>query len=477
MKWNRRLAGCGSGYSLSEDTIKDRKCANRTRLIFLISAGMILLCCYALINYGLMILQEANNLANENIPKVQDLIYDAQGLLGAMITAQRDVTQVDWNKIYHFDALCPNIMENNSIKELAESMISSNEYVDRFVSMDVKSFLRQTSDILSVSYTGDDILDHIAMRDWYMKAYVMVMGSFTIVFIIGTMTSFFKKTPRALSKYLSYFILPLFCILTVATIFVTVVFLAAALLNADFCSGGEHPGNPETSIMQIMHNLGVNSATVLYESADYVRYCPNPPPIKLLSTSPNLQKIVETAETYLIQLEDFDSLTLSQNCKQPATELIANSQIIVTNLKAVLGVSIKISQILSCDNVKPIYNNILHSAACHHLPLGITYTLASILGISICAMILITLRASFINNKCLFTYEDQIELTESENDSFWNATAPEVKTVVSARTVSTADTEDVTTITAEVVEVLPMSPVRSLGSRHRQQADAEIPYL
>lgn len=67
---------------------------------------------------------------------------------------------------------------------------------------------------------------------------------------------------------------------------------------------------------------------------------------------------------------------------------------IKTNFRVLVDSIIDVLGILRCDRIVPIYNNLVYQGTCTYSVTGVTWIWASLLVISACAFIMITLRSA-----------------------------------------------------------------------------------
>lgn len=84
-----------------------------------------------------------------------------------------------------------------------------------------------------------------------MDGYVLSFCSLSFLLLVGAIFSWTKTSCRPLTCLNAWIILPLFVLLVFVSWFLVTVYSVGAILNADFCSGGEAPGSPDATTLKL----------------------------------------------------------------------------------------------------------------------------------------------------------------------------------------------------------------------------------
>lgn len=147
-----------------------------------------------------------------------------------------------------FDQWCPQTSEipkNQTMKDLRflktafDSLQSSLQQVERKAVAVLPTDMHAFASLQTLSQQTTQTIEWTMQNDWKLKMFLLVLNVITL-FLLGIVyfvsrNNIIHPPTRA---YTQWFLLPVFTALTVALLVITAVIGIAALVNADFCTGG-----------------------------------------------------------------------------------------------------------------------------------------------------------------------------------------------------------------------------------------------
>lgn len=180
------------------------------------------------------------------------------------------------DSLLHLETFCANVVVANStilsslnMTSISETIHSSLVEMDAFMDTRVQDasigfhkVKEATSQIDASIYTFEE-------NEWKLRLCMVVLIVVNIFLLIGLLLS---RQNIAYNPYLCvcmYVLVPSFCASLVLTTLATYGFGASAVVNADFCAGGDYPGSPIGTIDAIMQQQGVSQRDIMYQSFHY----------------------------------------------------------------------------------------------------------------------------------------------------------------------------------------------------------------
>lgn len=195
-------------------------------------------------------------------------------------------------------------------------------------------------------------------------------------------------------------------------------------LTEDFCSGGASPGSPAGTILEILRNHEYSQNDITYSTLEYyTKGCVSGYPFMFLNTYfdelENAKESIQTLDTNFSQLkltigtELLANLCTGQDFTQIESMLVSAR----ANLDILTGATKLAMKLTECKRINQIYTILAHEALCKDSVSALAWTFSSLLIISVCGFIMITLRTVLVSgNKSV----DSDELSTKERQPLQN---------------------------------------------------------
>jgi hypothetical protein len=262
----------------------------RLQSTFCIVSVLIPVATVVLVRCGLKQLELAWGEIQDINDDVESIAYRGMGIVVNLRQTQKQLRQMDFgiavdkNNETNY-SWCPNLDDTSntsnywrleqfdqiltSVQSHTEEMVS---FLDLHMPADDSAFNMATD----TTHYVDKLIDWAYAHDWLLKLFLMALNVVNVLLLAAC--NFMSKNdiihPPS-RYYLAFFLVPLFSVLTGATVFMTATFGVGTLLNSDFCAGGPAPGSPSGAIEDaiLLHQFGTmdrnQGSGVIYESFKY----------------------------------------------------------------------------------------------------------------------------------------------------------------------------------------------------------------
>jgi len=189
----------------------------------------------------------------------------------------------------------------------------------------------------------------------------------------------------------SWLLVPSFAVFTFLSFLFTLVFVIGSIAASDFCVDSPDP----RVTLVIQESQQFFSSDFIYGlSLFYVNGCPTgdvPPLLEVLSDSITL--LAETVVNLSLALDKLDSDEYQQFCDADTSVLVYSAEAAACLLAATMA---EIETYFSCANWRPLYESVIYTAVCYEGSEGLYFVSITQFMVVIFAMVMLTLRASFL---------------------------------------------------------------------------------
>lgn len=392
--------------------------STRIRIVFLVSALLLLLFSNLMISQGFKQLEETRVIADTSLENARYLVRDATVLtnelrdVGLAAMELRDKLIVELAD----ERLCPNDPSylaqteiTKTIQDNAGLAIDMLAVLGEFATKDLK----KTEDGLQVANNVisnlDNAVEFVEEREWVGVGFVVPLVILTILMMIGVLLSFYERQNECYEFTLSWILLPMFLFWIVASCIFCGLMAISATVNADFCGGTE--STPDNTIFQALRSKGLNQSSTEFQIARYylnqcTREAEVDPFLFLRVHQAEINNAQAVMDKLSESLEKMDVVDLSFNCGrdfEPLSSSLDTMSAILDRLDQAGKDGLKL---LSCERLVPIYTDVVYDGTCTSSVTGLTWILSSLLIISVTGLVMITLRSSYLSDVILSAVDD-----------------------------------------------------------------------
>ena len=103
----------------------------------------------------------------------------------------------------------------------------------------------------SIGESGEYYFGIFGVKEWQVWTYLVSFCAIPFFFIIGTILAAAGKPFKTLACFNTWFLLPIFLVLVTLAWTVVSFYGVGAVMNSDYCSGGDATGNPDIATQNI----------------------------------------------------------------------------------------------------------------------------------------------------------------------------------------------------------------------------------
>jgi len=222
---------------------------------------------------------------------------------------------------------------------------------------------------------------------------ILVMVSF----LTGALLiDWFGKNPPICRTLMVWVILPVFSVVSLISMILAAIAALLAVVNADFCSGGDAPGSPSDSILAILKELDIDVTSYAYLGAVYyTQNCASEYPFPFFEYKDELDAAFASGESVLNSINSVDDETFSLACGSDRSEflgLVGDMNNIMSSLQIIVEDVIGDNGLLSCERLSEVYTGAVEETVCRDTMQAWNWTFVVTACLLACSLLMLTLR-------------------------------------------------------------------------------------
>jgi hypothetical protein len=226
--------------------------------VFLLCTLIIPTLSFLLVNHGWIPLTESLETTDNVVALLDDQASTGLKTASKLVSLR---TRVD-RLILNVQGYCPNNALNDA---LTDSMTEIDEYVDEYgvgLALGLQKVLQTTALLESA-------IDNAVSYDWIIKGCLIALNVLNAFLFVGVLLTRNSLHIKPVQTVLSHVFVPLFCLGIVAAVAATCISSALAMVNADFCAGGDEPSAKGT-LFEILEEAGYSDSNdLVYDAFEY----------------------------------------------------------------------------------------------------------------------------------------------------------------------------------------------------------------
>ena len=419
-----KLVGFLSGAPMQKKSqVVDFNRPFRVRVAFVNAVVVFLVFAVLLVVNGISNLQDTTFAVSNTNQEVKALLLDANVVTGNLQTVGRSTTAIRDALVADLGNFCPNdpnIADSTGqdLDKMAQDAIALLEQLGDFINNDVARAQQGIDATLETTQDVEDFINDADVNDWQSLLVLIPYILIPSFLLVGVIMAWCDASIGVFTCLLSWFMMPLFILLTILSIVACAAISAGAVTNADFCSGGESQ-TPDGTILDILNSQDLKEDDIAFQAVTYyVGQCTATNPWTFIQ---DYKGQIVDAEDTLGQLQDaFDAITiprLNLLCGRDFAPLEALLGDMDGNLKVLDTSATTALNLLSCERVLPIYTSAVYGATCDHSITGVTWTFASLLVLAVTGMVMITLRSAYLDVEDEYVM-GEVDMYEPREDAY-----------------------------------------------------------
>ena len=386
-----------------EDEKKIYKRPFRVRLVFLIAAGFLMLFSLLFVTMGLTNVDNTVTTLSESLQQLGDIVKSAELIASKLEQVGNNSIEIRDAAVAELDNFCPanpnlNDAAGVDVMGIADQAKADLTMLADFIRDGLETLHTNLGRVRSFADNMNDGMNEVEFWGWQFKllsAGLFIIPSFLVV---GVGLVMLDLNVRPYQKALTYFFMPLFSLIIVASYVVCAAVLPISATNADTCiGGGEYFGGPDDTVLTVYRNLRGDDPSILFQLvAYYTQRCDTHyyPYAELSKYLDDLDGAVDSTNTVVQTVQDNLDLLLEQ-CGRSFDSVVRIVKDMNINLRVLREQADQSLELVQCKNINSLYVNTIHEATCKYSVDALAWIFAASLIISICGLIMIMLRSAY----------------------------------------------------------------------------------
>eukprot|EP00980_Cylindrotheca_fusiformis_P030004 scaffold24174_cov117-Cylindrotheca_fusiformis.AAC.5 len=283
-----------------------------------------------------------------------------------------------------------------TIRFAGQSTLDTMDSLSGFVDRETEGLFENLKVLELTTASIDDTLAGTSLTGTTPTLLVSLLSLLTLCLVVALVLGWFEVFSEPYYFLVTWFILPTFTLLVIASFVGAGAMAMLAQANSDLCLGGAEQ-SPESSIRAILEQQDISEFSMYYETVVfYSSQCQERNPWKLLEDFyADVYTAKEKLDTFSDTLSQIPEEQLRLGCGFSFDPLLELLDRFSTHATELLDIGKQAEDLVKCDTIVPLYIRLVHTATCDSSVYGAKWCFVSLLMISFFGMILITLRGAY----------------------------------------------------------------------------------
>mmetsp|Transcript_1295 Transcript_1295/g.1734 ORF Transcript_1295/g.1734 Transcript_1295/m.1734 type:complete len:587 (-) Transcript_1295:163-1923(-) len=379
-----------------------------SRVCFIISGIICITFGLLLVTEGVTNLQTGINTINDNSIKLNKLAGDARLIIQEGMLEMKDMAtnirgivenELAPENFCPDDPLVTGSEVGRDIRERSDEALDLLQQLDDFQ----ESELNDVEEAMKIMYDGtDEIISQAAdvdVSDWQSLIVIIPYTIFPALLMVAAVLAMFDVASDRYHCFISWFVLPIFIVMTIVAAAFAAIMAMAAGVNGDFClPGGRDDSSPDDLVRDIMRVEGYDNTTYAFRVADwYINQCQSveDPLNETRSFRPDLNSSRSSLQDLIDDIRIDGKLDeLGVYCNRDYDTL----DILLESMQSIVDVLIqsldRLLDLVACGRIIPLYTSTVYDAGCSYSPKAVIWVFSCCLILAFFGMVMITLRSS-----------------------------------------------------------------------------------
>lgn len=392
------------------EAIKNR--ARRTRIAFLLFGMGAIASIVLLIVFSFARMKESMQVGDNALFMTQEVINQLQSSLRIVESAGDYATNVVASTDFNLSELCPNMSGFESslgvdLKKFATQALEDFNTLQTIMTQNLTAINDTVNQVQTLKNQIEVNLEYTQQYSWIAPGIFLGIALVTTVGMFGVLVAWRERSGRAVQRSMSYMTLPLLIFLSFMCWIFTMAAAAGAMSGGDACVAGGNLGGPDATISTILEQLPLDrNGTTFRMISTYTNGCRIHDPVQdLIDLEVNLQNSVNLIWQ---EISNIDSQNVTALCGTSLDNFLDGTRQLAKSLSTIRKAIASTVEALSCDVINPIYLSAVHDAICDDAVTGLSFGFILLLTLSICLMVLISLRAAWLSQDDGRNDEDKV---------------------------------------------------------------------
>jgi len=398
--------------------------ARRTRLCFLLFSLVTLACVPCVIIFTFKPLIAAQEASHVYVADSRDIIENVNVVIDEIFGISSNSSVIVSNLPMNLATICPNVTAEELESQLAinlESMIdliASNymEITSRVVReiTDIKAALLYYEDSVNLV---ESTYDAAAPFFWVVPTIIFSLSAITAAAASGVFMAWKEQSTRGFQRLLSLAILPTLISLSLACWAIAILSGAASAVGTDACLSGSSVGSPSDTFSDILLAENLEETSPIYKFvSDYTTTCgENDPSVLIVELEDTVEDVADEVWQAVGQIDAVGQLNIDFYCNggNELAAFVAGIKELALLLSASQGPLGRAASYLECEQINALFVAALNDSICTDTVGAVAWSFILFLCLGVSTMVMVTLRASWIQRIAEDKIYDESEVAEN----------------------------------------------------------------
>lgn len=384
--------------------------AFRVRVTFVSAVILFILFAVLLVVNGITNLQDTLQTVSNTNQEVSSLLADAQTITSSLRSLGQSTVEVRDVLVGSLGNFCPgdpNLEQETGydFDSIAAKAIELLNVLGDFITNDVVNVQNAIDSTRDTSDEVDQQIENIDVHDWQSLIIIIPYVLVPSFLLVGCIMAWFRVSNNTYNCTLAYFWTPFLILITTFSYIMCGVVSAAAVANADFCSGGssaeDFMNSPDGTVVDMLRRQDFGEDSLVFEALRYyISQCISEDPFSFVRKyQGEISMATDQVKELDVALEAVTIPRLNLLCDKEFEPFEALVDTMGENLDVLQDNAAAALSLLGCDRITPIYLDAVHSGTCDYSVTGITWTFACFLVVAFMGMLMLTFRSSMYESE------------------------------------------------------------------------------
>mmetsp|Transcript_31160 Transcript_31160/g.36348 ORF Transcript_31160/g.36348 Transcript_31160/m.36348 type:complete len:578 (+) Transcript_31160:189-1922(+) len=284
---------------------------------------------------------------------------------------------------------------NVTRQQVVDSLEALGDFnVESFQTMNDELLYELQNSIVS----SRDLIAMLGVKNWYLLVYMISFTAVASIMLITVILTWVGAPWPSLIFFCTWFLLPIFMVMVMLSWTIVSFIGVAAVMNADFCTGGSMLQGPDMSVVSILTQAEVKGST--YDASTYwFAGCQSDDPfVELGVYSDLLNNSLASIELFENMMENVTIAELETICG-----VVGDFDYIIEyfgrldeTFRMISKTTEEAADTFSCESINPLYIDAVHDNICTAIPESTVWAFSSLLIVSFFGMMMITFRSAWL---------------------------------------------------------------------------------
>jgi hypothetical protein len=353
------------------------------------------------------------------------VIETAEDAVSVISSASSKTVEVLGNMTFDFNTICPGITDEElqvTVGVELEDLVDLYMANYTFLSTDVSRNITQVRDFLdyteSVILSAENVLQTTGQYLWVIPTILIASAALTLLALSGVFLAWRRDFNITVQHFFSYGMLPLMVLLSLACWVMAIGGAVASAMSADACLSGSQSGSPTDTMEGILAAYDMGSSTPLYQFINaYATNCTSfeDPSNFIEELEEKLSDITDFIWRGLTKVDAAGPENIEAKCQgKDSLEIFLNgTRIVAEYLTDIQRALANVSSTLSCSRINYLYDATVNQSMCSIAASSVAFGFIFFLLMGFFTMVLISLRASWQQQKVDEKIYEESEVAEN----------------------------------------------------------------